>query len=511
MSDFLLSLKGYIAKPEHSNSSNSLMKSTSLFDRLKGFFLSNPKIISRIFFTVLIAITVFVIYQRYEYLKAVEKTNANNLLKVVEKSIEQSINSALLATTTLALSVNDEGLPVGFEELGKQLVDNNNFLDGIQLVPDGIIKYVYPFEKNKPVLNYNILEDQKTNKEAFNAINKKKFYIAGPFELKQGGLAVVCRLPIFRKNKFWGFSAVLIYFETLIRNAGIDTSGKSGYHFQFSKVNPNTLIEEKFLPVRAGSQTEYIASIDFQESNWKISIMTANKHQLLYGLYIMAGICLLAAWALSVLLHNILSRPAMLEKLVRQRTLELENSDKTIRKNEILFQTLTSNAPVAIFQTNMKGECIYVNEEWMKYAGMELEEALGYGWSNAIHPEDKERVLDEWQAAISSGNEFKTEVRFQNKNGKTTWLSAKAVALYDSGKKIYGYIGMALDISDRKLSEENMIRLNKELELRVKERTRELEKANSDLQDINDIFIGNEIKVYEMKKELATLKKKLEK
>lgn len=487
------------------------MKNIFLFNRLKDFFLSRPKIISRIFFIILIAISLFIIYQRYGYLRAIERTNASNLLSIVEKNIEQTINSAFLATTNLALSVNDEGVPIGFDELGKQLVDENSFIDGIQLVPDGIIKYVYPFEKNKAVLNYNILEDPKTSKEAFNAIDKKFFYIAGPIELKQGGLAIVCRLPIFRKSKFWGFSAVIVYFETLIRNAGIDTTGKSGYYFQFSKVNPNTLQEEFFLPVHSYSQSAYITSMDFPESNWKISMIPVIKHQLFYGLYIIGLICLLAAWAFSFLLYNVLSRPAKLEQLVRQRTRELKKSDNTIKENEILFQTLTSNAPVAIFQTNLKGECIYVNDEWLKYTGMQLEEAMGYGWSNALHPEDKERVLAEWQLAISTGNEFRTEVRFLDKKEKTTWLSAKAVALYDSAKKRYGYIGMALDIGIRKQSEENILNLNMELDQRIKDRTKELEKANAELQDINDIFIGNEIKMFEMKQELAALKAKFEK
>ena len=486
------------------------MKNSFQFDKLKGFFLSNPKIISRTFFGGLIIIATFIIYQQYKYLREVEKTDSYNLLNVVENNIEQTINSALLATTSLALSVNDEGVPLGFEELGKQLVDENEFVDGIQLVPEGVIKYVYPYEINKAVLGYDILNDPKTNKEAFKAIDQKKFYIAGPFTLKQGGLAVVGRLPIFRKNKFWGFSAVLIYFETLIENAGIDTTGESGYYYQFSKVNPNTQAEEKFLPIHSGSQSEYITSTDFQDSNWTISIMPVNKHKSFYGLYITGLICLLAAWALSALVYNILSRPAKLEQLVLQRNKELKKSDKTIKEGEMRFQTLTSNAPVAIFQTNLNGECTYVNDEWMKYAGMKFEEALGYGWSDALHPEDKERVLEEWQSAVSAGNEFRTELRFLDKNRNATWLAAKAVALYDSGKKRYGYIGMAHDIGERKNFEEKILHLNKELDKRVKERTRELEKTNAELQDVNDLFVGNEIKILEMKKEIAAMKKKFE-
>jgi PAS domain S-box-containing protein len=92
----------------------------------------------------------------------------------------------------------------------------------------------------------------------------------------------------------------------------------------------------------------------------------------------------------------------------------------------------------------------------MKYSGMYFEEAMGYGWADAIHPEEKERVLEEWQLAISSGTEFRSELRFLDKNRKATWLEAKAVALYDTNRKLYGYIGMAIDIRERKKAEQTI-------------------------------------------------------
>lgn len=129
---------------------------------------------------------------------------------------------------------------------------------------------------------------------------------------------------------------------------------------------------------------------------------------------------------------------------------ERKRIEQALKESEEKFRTLTSNAPVAIFQTDLNGECIYVNDEWLKYSGFKFEEAMGSGWVNAIHPDDKERVFSEWTAAVSSGNRFKSELRFLSKTGKTTWLDAKALALSDSKNQKYGYIGMASDISERK-------------------------------------------------------------
>lgn len=150
--------------------------------------------------------------------------------------------------------------------------------------------------------------------------------------------------------------------------------------------------------------------------------------------------------------NHIYPSPKGLSIYFKDVTEKIKN-DKHLADNEQLFRSLTANAPVAIFKTDIKGACDYVNEEWMKYSGMHFEEAMGYGWSDAIHPEEKVRVLEEWRLAISSGTEFRSEFRFLDKNRKATWLEVKAVALYNTNRMLYGYIGMAIDITERKNAE----------------------------------------------------------
>ena len=83
--------------------------------------------------------------------------------------------------------------------------------------------------------------------EQFKAIERKQMFFAGPLELKQGGLAIVGRLPVFKKDEFWGFVAVLIDFENLIDQSGLEDLASDQYLFQFSRKNPLTEKEEFFL------------------------------------------------------------------------------------------------------------------------------------------------------------------------------------------------------------------------------------------------------------------------
>tara|TARA_R110002074_G_scaffold349981_2_gene520778 strand:- start:48229 stop:51588 length:3360 start_codon:yes stop_codon:yes gene_type:complete len=143
---------------------------------------------------------------------------------------------------------------------------------------------------------------------------------------------------------------------------------------------------------------------------------------------------------------------------------ERKKAEEKLINSEQLFRRLSSNAPVAIFQADKDGSCNYVNEEWIKYSGQTFNEALGFGWANSIHFEDKERVIKEWQESIITGNQFISDFRLLQKNGKIKWLSSKAVSLIDVNKVLYGYIGMLTDITERKNAEEQIIKSEKYLD-----------------------------------------------
>ena len=138
-----------------------------------------------------------------------------------------------------------------------------------------------------------------------------------------------------------------------------------------------------------------------------------------------------------------------LEQRVVERTGELRESQK-------LFQILATVSPVGIFRTNAEGHCTYVNQRWCEIAGLPPEEARGEGWARAIHPEDRERVSEEWYQAAKEGLWFRTECRFQRPDGVVTWVFAQALAEKTKDGEIIGYVGTLTDITERKQAEGNL-------------------------------------------------------
>jgi len=131
------------------------------------------------------------------------------------------------------------------------------------------------------------------------------------------------------------------------------------------------------------------------------------------------------------------------------KALEASHSQEALTASERHFRTLTDHAPVGIFLTDTKGNCLFVNRRWCEMAGMSLEEAEGQGWANALHPEDRDRVFDEWYAAVTAGREFNSDYRFRTPEGKVTWIRGSAIALHDDRGAPAGFVGTLMDTTEQ--------------------------------------------------------------
>lgn len=110
-------------------------------------------------------------------------------------------------------------------------------------------------------------------------------------------------------------------------------------------------------------------------------------------------------------------------------------------------------SPIGVFYTDIKGGCRYVNAQYLTISGLTAEEAKGEGWGKAIHPDDREWVVQRWYESAQSQSPFEAIYRFVRPDETTTWISCRAAAVYDRGTFI-GYAGAVEDITAERLAEE---------------------------------------------------------
>ncbi len=198
--------------------------------------------------------------------KVVEEAN-----KVADK-IKSVLSYGLSATRTLAFVVEKYGTPDDFNSISQNILQSNPFIDAVELTRKGIITHVYPLEGNEKAIGLDVLADMRLRKEALKALKDNKLFFAGPFELKQGGVAIVGRLPIYRDSEFWGFSVVIIRFSTLLKATGIIEDDNNPFAYQLSKINPTTGKEEFFLHGVVPEAHEYI-SVQVPDGQWNLYVM----------------------------------------------------------------------------------------------------------------------------------------------------------------------------------------------------------------------------------------------
>jgi diguanylate cyclase (GGDEF)-like protein/PAS domain S-box-containing protein len=184
------------------------------------------------------------------------------------------------------------------------------------------------------------------------------------------------------------------------------------------------------LPFAAGALAQAGASLGIYSERFGMSLLVVLATALIQGLIFLA-------------VRTVREHEAI------EAALEREN-----RENIRRFTTLTSQAPVAIFETDVTGTPVFLNNRWSEIAGMSRAEALSGELVNAIHPDDREWVRRDWRAAAAAGRDWGAEVRFQRPDGTIRWTVCHATPLHDEDGAITGFLGSMLDITDRKAAEE---------------------------------------------------------
>jgi PAS domain S-box-containing protein len=124
--------------------------------------------------------------------------------------------------------------------------------------------------------------------------------------------------------------------------------------------------------------------------------------------------------------------------------------ESALKASESRLLALLTTAPVGIFQADLAGNCLFVNQQCAQLMGMSVDESLGQGWAHAVHPDDREWVSQEWHQAIQVNREFSLEHRFLTPQGQINWVADSAIAIRDESGAVTGYLGTIMDITEQK-------------------------------------------------------------
>jgi PAS domain S-box-containing protein len=180
-------------------------------------------------------------------------------------------------------------------------------------------------------------------------------------------------------------------------------------------------ISEKLLP--PGSTVLYRAPTAWQQ----------------YRSWIIAG--------LSIFFLQGLLIAALLANLVRRR-----RAERSLAESEKRFRIAADVAPVMIWMTGPDKLCNFLNKGWFEFTGRTAGDEFGYGWAEGVHPDDIDHLLSVYEKAFEEREAFSVEFRLRRHDGEYRWILGVGTARFEAGVFL-GYIGSALDITERRQAE----------------------------------------------------------
>ena len=141
-----------------------------------------------------------------------------------------------------------------------------------------------------------------------------------------------------------------------------------------------------------------------------------------------------------------------LEDIVEERTLELKVKNENLIESEQRFRVMADSAPVLIWISGKDKLYTYFNKKWLTFTGRSMEEELGNGWMDEVHPDDLKNCIEVYNSSFDRRVSFEMEYRLKNSEGEYLWLLANGIPRYE-GIEFAGYTGSCIEINERKKNE----------------------------------------------------------
>lgn len=385
--------------------------------------------------------------------------------------IEGHVSQALSATYPLAALVRRGGGSVeGFERLAEEMLPYYPGAACLQLAPGGVVTHVVPLAGNEGAVGHELLVDREHDSEAFLARDSGKLTLAGPFELVQGGVAAVGRLPVYIDGAsgaggFWGFSTVLIRFPEVLGPARLHALVDHGLGYELYRDNPHTGKRQMIARSGDGELAEPLRhTIEVPNAAWTLCVAPVGGWggrgawfiaRCVVGLLLSFLVALIAGQGVRLREHK-----DGLEVLVAHRTADLEDEQR--RMVHILKNTRSGT-----WERDLVTGDVRFDEGWAAIVGFTHDELSGDGgeWAGLTHPDDVEQ-LEEALAHISGaeGDYCECESRVRHKDGRWVWVldRGKVVERSEDGRAVR-LSGTRQDITERKEAEQDKLLLEAEL------------------------------------------------
>ena len=437
---------------------------------LGGYRSHHSLLVAVIVFLVAAAAAATLIWRLEQDRRQGERARVINLAGDHTFDLQRRLDRAFSVTYALAALVRQgHGSITDFDEIARQLLHFYPEAVALQLAPGGVIRQIVPLAGNEKALGHNLLEDAARNKEAMLARETGRLTLAGPFDLMQGGMGAVARLPVFLGDEqgnpaFWGFTTVLIRFPEVLDGTLLSQLAGRGFAFELWRIHPDTGKKQ----VIASSSAEHLKAtvehpVQVPNGTWTLSIAPVkgwgNPVGLSFNIALGLLFSLLLAW-LAKLLTTLKVHKTGLEALVAERTAE-------IRERGERLQRLEDNLPdsyVYQYHYNADGtwRFLHLSAGVERVHGISSQDALHDAGMlhRQIDPAQVPVLAEAEAASLRNMSNLQMELRMRRADGEWRWLQVRSSPRRKPDGQVV-WDGVATDITDHKKLETQYLHAQK--------------------------------------------------
>ncbi|MBO9477734.1 response regulator [Shimia sp. R11_0] len=404
--------------------------------------------------------------------------------------VEGYVNAELQLIQGMVASISGN-LDITQEEysaLGELVTGGHEEFINIAASPGLVVSLVYPYEKNRSVLGFDLNTSETQRAAAFRVRDEGKMLLAGPVELVQGGTGFLGRFPVFDQRsgvkRFWGIVSAVIDADKLYAEAGLlnddlsldialrgtDSTGADGPLF-FG--NPEVLEDNPIL-----------LDIKLPNGSWQLAArpkegwVTGAANPWGNRLFFLAALVFILLPIVSVARLSD-SRSKIIEAL-RSREEELER-----------LSLVAKHASDSIVLSDPNGEIIWANDGFTRMTGYTLEEAQGNSVGKLLNsPDTDPYTIQSIRHHQEAGQRFHTEILNRTKFGKDIWVDTNLFPVKDETGNVVMSIGIEREITETKKYEAELADAKRAAEQADKAKTEFLANMSHEIRTPMNAIIG---------------------
>lgn len=419
---------------------------------------TRSQIYTLVLFIIVLIISALVLTAIHNQWRQDRSDDLDFLLNNEGRSIATDISRSLSGAEILAAWVTaNNGNIEQFDYFATKIIGSLGGITNLQLAPDGIVKHISPLEGHEAALGHNILKDDKRSKEALLAIASAQMTLAGPFELMQGGIAIIGRKPVFldkidpqtgvvdpNERYFWGYASSLIILDEIMSTTKLTSLLPQGYYFQVWRYHPDTGKKQIFARNSSRVISEDSSyTIRLPNTIWHLNIEPIVKIDQNNWLVTATALLLIIDILICCFVYQLLRSPARLKDDLQRLQQQSIGDLKTIaiKKRQInKLQSIVDNSIEAILICDSYGYIKYVNRRFIEQSGYSSQEVIGQTPSLFRSAKTALQQHKQLWHEISCGKIWQGQLCNSRKNGELYWIDIKITPVKDHHGNIIEFV-----------------------------------------------------------------------